>query len=424
MENVHNFNSCASPIFTLNIDQVRKNFPALLEAQAENRIFLENAGGSQVLKSVADKILDYLLHTNVQLGATYRTSVVSTNRVMEGLEAVRTFLNARSTSEIFMGPSTSQLLRNLCQSMAPTLQPDSEIILTNTDHESNIGPYLDMAQSRGCTVKFWKVNPKTLLLDIADLKALLSRKTRFVAMTHCSNVLGTINDVKRVAQTVHAIPNAEIAVDGVAYAAHRRIDVQELDVDYYALSWYKVYGPHVSTLYARASSVAKLSSPARYFYGGTNYELTYSLTAVLSYLVSLSPPNVELNTSGLLDKAFSLVTAQEHVLTSHLLRHLLSIPNVFIVGNATADPELRVATVSFVIPNKSSRDIVERVEAVTEGKVGIRWGNFYAKRLVDDVLGLEGQDGVVRVSMVHYNTVEEVDKVGEVLKKVVGAAKF
>jgi len=243
-------------------------------------------------------------------------------------------------------------------------------------------------------------------------------------MCHCSNVLGTINDVKRIAQIVHAIPNAEIVVDGVAYAPHRRIDVQALEVDYYAFSWYKIYGPHVSTLYIRESSLEKLSSPAHYFSAGTIYESTYSLTAVVSYFTSLPPSDVGLNTNDLLDKAYALITAQEQVLTDRLLRHLLSIPNVRIIGYPTADPALRIGIVSFVIPNVSSRSISERVEAMTDGKVGFRWGHCYASRLVNGVLGLEGQDGVVRVSLLHYNTVEEVDRVGELLKKAVGYAKI
>lgn len=140
-----------------------------------------------------------------------------------------------------LGPSTTQLFRNLSLALWEHLTPGSEIILSKFDHEANVAPWLQMASWRGLTVKWWdareKHNPK---LDCDVLSSLLSQKTRLVACTHTSNVLGSISDIKRIAQVVHSVPGALLCVDAVAYAPHRPIDVKDLEVDFYAFSWYKV----------------------------------------------------------------------------------------------------------------------------------------------------------------------------------------
>ncbi|ORX95324.1 cysteine desulfurase-like protein [Basidiobolus meristosporus CBS 931.73] len=408
---------------TLNIKDVRKHFPAL----SGDFIYFENAGGSQVLEAVAQKIADYLLHTNVQLGATYPVSVASSERVNEGVRAAQLFMNAKEPSECIFGSSTTQLLANLSKAMSSTLKPGQEVIVTNTDHEANIGSFVRMAESHGLKVVYWKADPKTLLLSLDDLRALLNSNTRLVAVTHCSNILGTINDIKAIAELVHEIPGAEICVDGVAYSPHRRIDVQKFQVDYYAFSWYKVYGPHVSVLYARKSCMKELGALNHYFIpeddypykfqpGNLNYELTYATSAVVEYFNRLG---AEENVSAKiipsnLDRAFQKVAAHEETLAKRLLDFLNSKESVRIIGLADSDPQLRVPTISFVVKGMDSDQVVSHVD--NSQKIGIRWGHMYAKRLVEDLLGLVG--GVVRVSMVHYNTVEEVDQLIRVLDEI------
>ncbi|KAJ3075614.1 hypothetical protein HDU98_007425 [Podochytrium sp. JEL0797] len=259
---------------------------------------MDNAGGSAVLESVAQRVGDYLVESNVQLGASYPTSQLSTALVREGSIAGQRFVNAESPEEIVVGISTTQLLENLARSMEPFIQDKDEIIVTTTDHEANVGPWIRLAKRHNLTVKFWNPNPQTLDLELNDLDTLLTPHTRLVCVTHCSNILGTINDIQTIAQHVHTIPGAEICVDGVAFAPHRVIDVKELDVDYYAFSWYKVYGPHVSQLYTAKRAFSRLSSLAHFFIpeaehpyamqpGNVNYELTASLPAVLAYIGDL-----------------------------------------------------------------------------------------------------------------------------------------
>lgn len=404
----------------LQLEFVRQQFPSL----AGDWVFFDNAGGSQTLKPVVDRIADYLLTSNVQLGASYAVSQQSGDRVAQGAQAVATLINAADPSEVVMGSSTSLLLRLLAQCMGRTLQPGDEVIVTNCDHEANISPWVDL-KAQGIVVKFWRLNPTTLTLDLADLEALLTPRTRLVALTHTSNVLGSINPIRAIADVVHA-HGALVCVDGVAYAPHRLVDVQALDVDFYVFSFYKVYGPHYAVLYGKRDHLLALPGinhffieetdiPYKFQPGNVNYELSYGLIGLCDYFSDLARHHYgdrtapDLRTQ--LVQAFDLIQQHEDRLGDRLLRYLGQKPNVRIIGLPQADGAQRVPTISFVIDGVNSSTIPRQVDA---HHIGIRFGHFYAKRLIDD-LGLSVQDGVVRVSMVHYNTLDEVDRLIQVL---------
>jgi cysteine desulfurase family protein (TIGR01976 family) len=391
----------------LDLDRVRGSFPAL----AGDWTFLDNAGGSQTLATVADRVRNYLLTTDVQLGATYDVSRRAEERVREGQRAMATLVNARDPSEVVLGSSTSALFRMLALSLGRTFSPGDEIVVTNCDHEANIGPWVDLAEA-GLRIRTWKVNPETLTLETDGLARLLNEKTRLVAVTHTSNVLGRVNPIADWARLVHE-QGALICVDGVAYAPHRRVDVQAWDVDFYALSLYKVYGPHLGVLFGKRGHLLRLPRWNHFFIGddelpyklqpgNLNYELTWGAGAVPEYLADLGDGN--------LDTAYDRVAAHESVLGGRLLRWLGTKPGVRVIG----DPEMtddRVPTISFVVAGRKSSEIPPHADAA---RIGIRWGDFYARRLVDD-LGLSPMDGVVRVSAVHYNTEEEIGRLMEVL---------
>lgn len=298
-----------------------------------------------------------------------------------------------------LGPSTTQLFRNLSLALYEHLTPGSEIILSKLDHEANVASWLQMAEWRNLTVKWWdapdKQNPK---LESSVLKTLLSDKTKLVCCTHTSNILGTISDIKQIAKTVHTVPGALLCVDAVAYAPHRQVDMRDLDVDFYCFSWYKVYGPHIAMLYAKQSSQSKLQSLGHYFKGSAsledklglaaaNYELTASVPKVCEYLSRIP---------------WQAIASHEEKLQGILIDYLNSRSDVKIWGEPVADAAKRVPVISWTVDGRSSKDIVEAVEAQSD--FGFRWGAFYSNRLVQEVLGLDPVDGVVRVSLVHYNT--------------------
>jgi selenocysteine lyase/cysteine desulfurase len=223
-----------------------------------------------------------------------------------------------------------------------------------------------------------------------------------VTCTHASNILGTIHDIKAIASAVHTIPGALLCVDAVAYAPHRQIDIKDLGVDFYSFSWYKVYGPHISILYASPKGLAAVTSQGHYFnkhasledklgLAGSCYELTAAIPSILAYF---GPDPAE---------SWKAIEKHEFELQSTLLAYLNGRAEVTIQGEKDADTKKRVSTISFLVEGRKSQDVVESVDQVSGGEMGIRWGLFYSNRLAEEVVGL-GKDGVVRVSMVHYNT--------------------
>ncbi|MGQ4646504.1 cysteine desulfurase-like protein [Lyngbya aestuarii] len=407
---------------SLLINFVRDQFPSL----AGDWTFFDNAGGSQTLKQVLDRINEYLLTSDVQLGASYQVSQLAGERVAQAAQAMATLINAKSPSEVVMGPSTTMLMRLLSLCIAQTWRPGDQVIVTNCDHEANIGAWVDL-KKQGIEVKVWRINPDTLQLQLEDLAALLSDRTRLVAFTHASNILGTINPVKEITQLVHQ-HGAMVCVDAVAYAPHRLIDVQDWDVDFYAFSFYKVYGPHYALLYGKYEHLLAMPGINHYFIeqtdipykfqpGNVNFELSYGMLGFCDYLSELAqfgastPKSTDLRTQMV--QAYDLISAYEELIGDRFLKYLNSKPQVRIIGQPQANRHSRVPTISFVVEGVSSEKITLEVD---RHNIGIRFGDFYAKRLIE-YLELDKFNGVVRVSMVHYNTIEEVDRLIEALEQ-------
>jgi len=245
----------------IDIDFVREQFPAL----ERDFIFMDNAGGSQVLGKVAERISGYLLHHNVQLGASYKVSQEAGKKLKYATSRVAELVNASKDEEVVIGSSTTMLVRILSLSISKQWKKGDEVIVTDTDHEANVSPWMDLKE-KGIEIRIWKVNPDSLQLELSDLRKLMNSRTKLVAVTHASNVLGTINPIKKISKEVHKA-GALICVDGVAYAPHRKVDVQELDADFYTFSWYKTYGPHLAVMYGKYNKLLKLDSLNHYFIG-------------------------------------------------------------------------------------------------------------------------------------------------------------
>ncbi|MEJ2358886.1 MAG: cysteine desulfurase-like protein [Deinococcales bacterium] len=406
----------------LDLAFVRSQVPAL----SGDWTYFDNAGGSQTLVGVAERVRDYLLSTNVQLGASYQVSRQAGERVAEATRAVAASIHAVDEHEVVIGPSTTQLLANLAQAMRPQLAAGDEVIVTNCDHEANIGPWVRLAD-QGVTVKTWKVDPDTLELRLEDLERLMTGRTKLVSFTHASNILGTINPVADITRFVHE-RGARVCVDAVSYAPHRALDVQAWDVDYYVFSSYKVYGPHLAVLYGKRELLEGLATINHFFVpsddvprklqpGGVNYELTYGLLGVTEYLEALArhhaaEPAGSLH--GRVRQAFEVMAEQEEVLAARLLAYLRGKRGVRIYGHPQPDRATRVPTVSFTAEGHDPAALASHVDGA---RIGIRYGDFYARRLIE-ALGLGERNGVVRVSRVHYNTLDEVDALIERLDEL------
>ncbi|KAF9732802.1 hypothetical protein PMIN04_008924 [Paraphaeosphaeria minitans] len=385
-----------------DVAAAREHFPALQQDQ----VFLDNAGGSQTLDAVIESITQYLSRTNVQLGASYRTGTLSNAKYEQGYQAAARYINA-GRDEIVLGGSTTQLFMNLASALQ--LPEGAEIVLSKMEHEANVKPWLFLADRLKLTVKWWAAPKPELKLTPENLKPLLGPKVKFVACTHVSNILGGIHDVKAIADVVHEA-GALFCVDGVSFAPHRQVDVKAFGVDFYAFSWYKVYGPHMAVLYASNAAQQHVKPLPHYFnptktledklgFAASNYENVQCIPNIVAYLAGKS----------------DAMAAHEAKLQGILLDFLNARDDISVLGSTSADPAVRVATISFVVEGRNSREVVEQADKVSN--FGIRWGHFYSKRLCDEVLGLE-PEGVVRVSMVHYNTEEEIRGLVEVLKEI------
>jgi cysteine desulfurase family protein (TIGR01976 family) len=392
---------------------VRPRFPALDSgAAAGDFVFFDNAGGSQILGSAIDRVVEFFTTSMVQLGGSYALSQLAATRVADGQRALARWMGC-DAGEVVVGGSTTQLLANLALAMAPSFSPGDEVIVTDVDHESNIGCWGRLQPTRGVLVKEWKVDPDTLALRLEDLAALMTERTRLVCFTQASNLVGSVHDVAALTRLVHE-RGARVCVDGVAYAPHRPIDVRGWDVDYYVFSIYKVYGPHLACVYGKRELLAGLRGINHFFIGDDEvpyklqpghvvYELMHALPAVVDYLESLD---------------FAEVAAHEHALAARLLDFLGGVRGVRVLGQRRASAT-RLPTISFTVDGADAGAIVR---AVDPHRIGIKHGDFYARRLVDR-LGLGNQGGVVRVSMVHYNTLAEVDRLCAVLEPILTAAR-
>jgi cysteine desulfurase family protein (TIGR01976 family) len=401
-------------------DRIRAHFPAL----AGDTVYLENAGGSQVPAVVADRIREYMLDSYVQVGAGYPLSQRAFALVGEAHDFVRLMMNG-GDGEVILGSSTSALLQMLAGCYARVLEPGSEIVVAETGHEANVGPWKNLARL-GFTLRWWKMDPTTFNCPLTELEKLLSDRTALVAFPHVSNLLGEIGDVEAITSLTHAA-GARVVVDGVAYAPHRAMDVAAWDVDWYAYSTYKVYGPHMAALWARRDALAELPGPNHFFVaeddlpykfevGGPSHEGCAGILGLRDYLASL----VDLEDSQALDrpaieKAFELMTACELPLQAKLIGYLGSRDDVRIVGPRDDGPS-RVGTISFVHESKSSAEITREVD---RSGIGIRHGHMYAYHLCE-ATGLEPGDGVVRTSLVHYNTPEEIERLIRVFDSALG----
>lgn len=406
----------------LNLDAVRAEFPGL----ATDCVYLDNAGGSQVLRRVADRIRDYLLTTSVQLGASYAQSQLATEKVVSARASIAELINATHEDEVVMGGSTTGLMFLLTQALMPGIRPGDEIIVTNCDHEANIGGWLRLKQA-GAVVKIWEVNRDSFALELPDLDRLLSERTKWVAMTHASNVLGTVNPISEVAKRVHAA-GARLCVDAVAYAPHRLVDVQASGADVYVFSFYKVFGPHYAVLWGQRDFLLGLPTLNHYFIGpevlpyklqpgNVNFELSYGCVGIAEYLIDTG---TRLGAAGSnrqrMQTAFDCFSQHEDALAEKLLDYLRGKKTVRIIGLEAVQHGNRMPTISFVVAGKHCEVIVRHTDRFG---IGIRCGDFYARRLIESLV-LEAQGGVVRVSMAHYNTAQEIDLLIRHLDEVIG----
>ncbi len=397
----------------LDADFCRRQFPAL----ASGWVFMENAGGTLVPRQVIDRTTHFMTHCQVQPGEGYAPSEEGAARIAEGHEILAALVNA-GRDEIVVGPSTTSNVYVLSHALRPLLAPGDEIVVTNQDHEANNGAWRRL-ESKGMVIREWRANQDTDDLELEDLEALLTDKTKLVCFTHCSNIAGLIHDVKTIVRRIHDA-GALACVDGVAYAPHRRVGVKELDVDFYLYSPYKVFGPHMGVLYGKRELLSLLANQGHYFQdesdfqrrlcpGGANYELSAGAGGIGDYLDEVHAqhfPGANVETRARIERTFGLFADHETAMARRIEDDLRGRPSVRLVGRGAPSGRERVGVFSFTVEGRDSREIPA---ALRDRKIGIHADDFYAARYID-ALGARPQHGVVRVSLVHYNSMDDVDR--------------
>ena len=313
----------------LDIDFVRSQFPAFNDPLSAKWSFFENAGGSYVPSNVIERLNHFMTSTKVQPYAEFDTSAIAGENMDKATNYFAEMINA-GNDEIIIGGSTTMNMYVLSNAIRSLLKPGDEVIVTNQDHEANIGAWRRLAE-HGMVIKEWQINSDTAELDVEDLKELLSEKTRIVAVTHCSNIVGSINDLKSIAKLVHQY-DAFIVGDGVSYAPHGFPDVKELDVDFYAFSLYKTYGPHLGLLYGKKEILDQLPNQNHEFLegdvpytlnpGGPNHEELSCLVGVYEYFNNLFEyhfPDENLSVLEKIKKVNELIAEHEREIANPLL---------------------------------------------------------------------------------------------------------
>ena len=410
----------------LDSDFVRSYFPSFEQPNLTGWAFLENAGGSFMCNPVIEALNSYYLTHKVQPYHAYPAALEAGALMDSAKNRLAEMLNV-ATSEVNFGPSTSQNTYNLSQALAESFQAGDEIIVTNQDHEANIGVWRKL-ESRGFVIKQWSIKSETGELNIKDLATLLNEKTKAVAFTHCSNIVATTNPVREITDLIRAAGAISI-VDGVSYCGHGLPDVKALGADIYLLSLYKVYGPHLGVMVLSDELNKSLPYQGHYFNkeksgyrftpAGPDHAQIAAVNGVVDYIDIIyehhfvtSNCKTEDNPSTRANKVMKLFQKHEHDITQPLLNFIDSHEQLQLIG--LTDASKRAPTVSF---RSNKYDPLTLTKALAEEKIMVGSGHFYSYRLLEG-LGLNPEEGVCRASLVHYNTSEDVTRLINALEKI------
>ena len=430
----------------LDLTHVRSQFPSLAQTvNGHPAAFLDGPGGTQVPQRVIDAISDYLRRDNANTGGAYATSRRTDAMIAEARSAMADFLHC-GADEVAFGPNMTTLTFAMSRAIGRELKPGDEIVVTRLDHDANVSPWLAMAEDRGVTVRWAEIHDEDCTLDMADLASKINSRTKLVAVGYASNAVGTINPVKEIVRLAHAA-GALAYVDAVHYGPHGLIDVAALDCDFLVCSTYKFFGPHMGVLFGKREHLKRLrpykvrpntnAIPNCWEWGTLNHECIAGIAACVEYIADLGRRALELCGDGRLGRpsgearpggittrraaieaAYAAIHEHESGLLQRIMAGLSKIPGLKIYG--ITDPARfheRCATLAIRIPGHTPLELSTKL-----GERGFfTWdGNYYALNLTEH-LDVEKSGGFLRIGLVHYNTVEEIDRLLAALHEIIGA---
>jgi cysteine desulfurase family protein (TIGR01976 family) len=430
----------------LDLTHIRAQFPSLTQTvNGHPAVFLDGPGGTQVPQRVIDAISNYLRRDNANTCGAYSTSRNTDAMLAEARAAMADFLHC-AADEIVFGPNMTTLTYALSRSLGREFGgrdfgAGDEILVTRLDHDANVSPWLAL-EEQGVTIRWAEIHQEDCTLDLDDLASKINDHTKLVAIGYASNAVGTINPVKEIIRLAHAA-GALAYVDAVHYGPHGLIDVADLDCDFLVCSTYKFFGPHMGVLFGKRKHLQRLhpykvrpltnAVPNRWEWGTLNHECIAGITACVEYIADLGRhtarasaedknvataapgcPSSEARPSALraaIVAAFEAIHHYEHGLMERLISGLSQIPKIKIYGiTDLARFAERCPTLAIRVVNQTA-DQTPLALATKLGEQGFfTWdGNYYALNLTEH-LGVEKSGGFLRIGLVHYNTVEEVDR--------------
>jgi len=411
------------------LEKIRGSFPSLSRKFKEREaVYFDGPGGSQVPQSVADAVSNYLLNHNANTGMSFVTSIETDEIITETLSACAEFLGCSDPNEIAFGQNMTSLNIQLASALSKTWGPGDEIVVTRLDHDANVRPWSLAAEWSGASLKKIEVNPDDCTLDMKSLAESISESTVLVAIGAASNLSGTINNLRELIGIAHSF-GAEVVVDAVHFAPHSLIDVEDIGCDFLLCSPYKFFGPHQGILWGKRDRmeelpVAKLrvsteEVPFRWMTGTQSHEGMAGTRAAIDHIAWIGrevSENEGLGRREALKIAYSAIEGHERELCLRMIQGLADIDGLKIWG--ITDPERiaeRSPTVSFTHPKM----VASEIGALLADRGIFVWaGNFYALELTE-ALGLE-PEGVLRVGLLHYNSMEEVNFFLESVREILG----
>jgi cysteine desulfurase family protein (TIGR01976 family) len=432
----------------LDLTWVRSQFPSLTQTvDGRPAVFLDGPGGTQVPQRVIDAIADYLGRNNANTGGAYPTSRSTDRMIAEARAAMGDFLNC-AADEVTIGPNMTTLTFAMSRALGREFDPGDEIVLTLLDHDANFSPWKAL-EEEGVTIRTANFRPTDCTLDMDDLARKITSHTRLVAVGHASNAVGTINDVAEVVRLARRA-GALSYIDAVHYAPHGPIDVRALDCDFLVCSTYKFFGPHMGVLYGKREHLQRLQPykvrpntdniPNCWEWGTLNHECIAGIRACVEYweelgrrvetglapsktqqAASLQNPREKLSVMSRREAilaAHQAIHAHERMLMEKMVAGLVAIPGLKLYG--ISDPrrfDRRCATFAVRIEGYTPLELATKL-----GDRGFfTWdGNYYALNLTEQ-LGVERSGGFLRIGLVHYNTMDEVEQLLAALREIVGA---
>ena len=400
------------------IDRVRREFPALSQSRnGRTRVFMDNPGGTQIPRQVIDAITGALVDAASNYGGFFENSRNADAIYARAHDAMRDFVNARSSSEIVVAQSMTNLTLHVSRSLGRRFAPGDEIVVTRMDHEGNVSPWLLLADDLDLVVKWLPFNRETWKIEPEDLQALLGPRTRLLALNCASNLTGSVNDVAGLVALARSA-GALTYVDAVQLAPHQCIDVQALDCDFLVCSSYKFFGPHLGVLWGRRQLLDEMTayqvrcatdaSPGKWETGTPQTELLAGLAACVEYYDWLGGEvSDEPSRRGRIEAAYRAAIDHEARLVTRLIDGIQAIPGTAVHGITNSNRVVeRVPTVSLTHDRVPPRQMAERL---ARDGICVWSGHNYAVEVVRH-LGIDEGTGVLRIGIAHYNTEEEVDR--------------